>query len=516
MSTISPLLFRLPKKQDVLTPKFKSSGRPAFSFSFNSPFEFARCVDRDLPNVQPFNGQQYRLDLNSFAALAHRPLARLEADLAFIAAAVYLADRAAPRHPYGINGQAYWRRSMHLDLCVSDSRHWKASESLLSSTLEFLTEDDWSFEFRSGRPVTGSESQLMLWKSNALVSMTPALFSGGLDSLAGAIRSADAPSASRLLLVSGVTHSRLAICQVDQAERLRLAFPSMPIDHLQVDYGFTDRPKSIVLESSQRTRAFIHCVFGTLGASMVGASGLDIYENGIGALNLPLDATQLGSQNSRGTHPTFLKRMSMFASAALERQYTIRLPFQFATKAEVLRHPAIQKNGNWLSLSNSCDIYPNYLHRQSHCGACPACLFRRMSLHSANLPDPDEDYSSAVLPSKRHAPASNLNRLEHQATVLRRLIPKGWDALAVHFPALYDLELENGPDLPATQSLFRDQVLSLYRRYLDEWTAQSPALRLLPPPTLPHVSSPSPCPQAPPHLHPTLVRDSARHEKPAA
>jgi 7-cyano-7-deazaguanine synthase in queuosine biosynthesis len=512
MNVNLPLLFELPRLQRKASQKVSSSERPVFSFQFTTPLEFSRSMGKYVPTAQPFEGQPYRLDLDSFAAFGHRPMARVEADLAFVAAAIYLADRAALRYPFGLNGRSYWRRRIHLEIDVSDANRWRQSSELLTSTLEFLTEDDWSFTFREGRPQSSAECQLLLWDKPSKCTTVAALFSGGLDSLAGAIRAADAQTTECLALISGVTHSRLAGCQSDQVSQLRANFATISIDHLQVDYGFKDRPKSIILESSQRSRAFIHAAFGIIGASMAGASSLNIYENGIGSLNLPLDATQLGSQNSRGTHPIFLKHMSLLCSALLERRLKIELPYQFATKAEVLRHPAIQKCADLLSVSNSCDIYPNYLQRQTHCGACPACIFRRMSLRAANLPDLDSAYSSTALPSKRGTPLSNLNRMEQQASVLRKLIRVGWDALAERYPALYDLELEVCADPASDHEIFRDGILNLYRRYLDEWAAQSPLLRLLPSPT----SINPPCRPTPVAPHPTLVKDSARREKPAA
>src|SRR5262249_13023132 len=150
-----------------------------------------------------------------------------------------------------------------------------------------------------------------------------------------------------------------------------------------VAYGLPEKLENSGMDSSQRTRSFVHISLGILSAMLVGCRQLFLFENGIGAFNLSCDHSQIGSQNSRGTHPVFLLRMSAFASAYFEDRFAVANPFLFIAKGQMLTFPAVNGFEDLLQRTFSCDRFPNYHRRASQCGHCPSCLIRRVSFHAS-------------------------------------------------------------------------------------------------------------------------------------
>jgi hypothetical protein len=446
--------------------------RPCFQFRFRDGWTFDRETTPALRVAPDVKGVAFDADLNAFAKQARRPLTGLEADFVWLAAAVYFADRCSPRYPYGMSGPSLWRRRIHLEIQVSDVAIWRNSAAALAHALEFLTEDDWTFEFLPGRAEFAAERQGHLPKLHAPDIAWTSLFSGGLDSLAGALQWL-ARTEGAGLLVSGQTHSRIAVGQESQVARLRDQFPRR-IERVGIHYGFPDKQRHELsgFESTQRTRAFIHTALGSVAALMAGGSQLFLFENGFGALNLPCDSAQFGSQNSRGTHPVFLRRMAAYVNAVFSRPFVIANPFTFLTKAQMLSSLNGQKFGALLLESFSCDRFPNYNHAAPQCGCCPSCLVRRLSFHVAGLADEPKHYSTDVFHPRRplrEAELLSLYKLTVQADSLAACLRlrDPWAALCARWPDLLRTELEL--DAPA----FRDSTIQLLRRHVDEWRSFS-------------------------------------------
>jgi hypothetical protein len=115
-------------------------------------------------------------------------------DLIEIATYVYCADQATSRGgPAQAGMGADWRRSFRFVIPVRNPDHWNHRSVLepLCSTLSFLSEDDYAFEFeKATNPVPfqdylefGDDGGGAAFKADEVV-----LFSGGLDSLSGSYR----------------------------------------------------------------------------------------------------------------------------------------------------------------------------------------------------------------------------------------------------------------------------------------------------------------------------------------
>ena len=75
--------------------------------------------------------------------------------------------------------------------------------------------------------------------------------------------------------------------------------------HIAVPFGIDSSGRNQE-EKGQRTRALVFLAMGVVTTLQAQTDTLSIFENGIGALNLPLNATQLGTDNYRGVHPRTL------------------------------------------------------------------------------------------------------------------------------------------------------------------------------------------------------------------
>ena len=127
--------------------------------------------------------------------------------------------------------------------------------------------------------------------------------------------------------------------------------------HVAVPFGIR-KPRGYREEPSQRTRALVFLVLGIATALQAGTDTLWVYENGIGALNLPLNETQLGIDNYRGVHPRFLMLAQDFLSLALDQPMHIRNPFQFSTKAQMCKSLVGSGIAEAVSHTVSCDGFP--------------------------------------------------------------------------------------------------------------------------------------------------------------
>lgn len=442
------------------------SRRPVFSFDFCNAWTFGRRVEPTLTAIKDFSNQSFTADLHELAMLASRPLTSLEADFAWVALSIYMADRFSARRPFGPNAVPFWRRCIHVRLPVRTPSRWRAAQDSLAKALEFLTEDDWSFEFIGERPAFSAESQQCFRDFSPLHADWVCLFSGGLDSLAGVLHWIQREMGVGLL-VSGHTHPRMKCAQDRQVSALRNAFPGR-IEHCGISYGLSERLEMTGMDSSQRARSFIHVALGILSAMLVGRRQLFLFENGIGALNLSCDHSQIGSQNSRGTHPVFLLRMSAFASAYFGEQFTVVNPFSFMTKGQMLSLPTTNGFEDLLQQSFSCDQYPNYHHRASQCGCCPSCLIRRLAFHTSGRPDVALNYSFDIF-SQHHSSSDRENfafrKLNAQADAIgtRLATDKPWEALSSMWPILIFSDSE------IAQLPFREKVVTLLRQHANEW-----------------------------------------------
>lgn len=314
-------------------------------------------------------------------------------DLIRLAVAVYAADLRVPRK----RSDDRWTRDLTLYLPVSAPRLWSAARPVLLQLLDFLTGDRWEVQFRQidAQGVAGS---LAADPVDAVC-----LFSGGLDSLVGAIDLL--AEGRRVALVShhGLGDGTKSI-QKRVIAALREEFDDQ-IVHVPF-YVHPDRGNTDEGENTMRARSVLFMAVG-VGVASVMASGtaLTVPENGLISLNVPLTGARTGSLSTRTTHPHYVELLRKLL-AALKIGVGIVLPYRHMTKGEMLlqtRHRQLLTTTVPLTVSCSHPTVGRYAGTTpgNHCGYCVPCIIRLASLKAAGITDrvPDWDIITKPLAS---------------------------------------------------------------------------------------------------------------------
>ena len=258
----------------------------------------------------------------------------------------------------------------------------------MSSLAGFLTGDDWSLEARPVRPFLEIPSKPGdSWQPDCVC-----LFSGGVDSLAGAIDLLEA--GHRVLLVSHYDFGQLAGSQNLLTEGLTRHYGP----ELVRRWGF--RIQFEAPELSLRSRSLLFISLGVAAAAVWGRTlPLFIPENGWISLNPPLTGNRLGSYSTRTTHPYFISGLKQFL-VSVGIPTDLVNPFQYVTKGEMLaqnRNPALLRTLLPYSISCAHPVASRWKKdRQGNCGYCFPCLMRRAALHSVGW-DEGQQYLYDVL-----------------------------------------------------------------------------------------------------------------------
>jgi 7-cyano-7-deazaguanine synthase in queuosine biosynthesis len=325
-------------------------------------------------------------------------------DLVTLASGVFLADRTIKR-------RKGWRREIDLEVPVYDVDGWEAQSTVFAQILEILSSDSWRLRFsRRSDPTirAGSEHPEV---DRVL------LFSGGADSLCGAIKSL--AQGERLLLVAHWDWAGHSAVQRRLARALAKRFPGQVTIHqirlsrrrTQIGGGsFGDEP-------TRRTRSLLFLSLGLAEASVEPVAPLWIAENGYAALNPPLAGERRGALSTRTTHPLVLSRLRD-GVRALGGRAEFENPFGSLTKGEIYAQAAAslgqRDTESILALSHSCSHvryaqgtgYPP----ETQCGVCFGCLVRRAAFHAAGIAD------TATYLHKVIAPADQPPHLRATAT----------------------------------------------------------------------------------------------------
>ena len=442
----------------------------AFSYDFTNP-----------ENV-PEAGPSFWMGQNGLVCTFSRALPRRAADMLDVFGAVYAADRRSKRCFQGV---ATGQRRICIRMPVREPELWTSPElaARLREMLSWISEDVWDIEFVRRNPVPeGDSRQGFLLDTPLEPPVTVSLFSGGLDSLAGLAQHAlDSPGGSRVL-VSGRTHNRLACQQDAQVRLIRTAWgrgspvPSGNVWHVAVPFGISSC-EVVQEEKSQRTRALLFLAFGAITALQAQADTLHVFENGVGALNLPLNGTQLGTDNYRGIHPRSLCMVEALFESILGESIHIDNPCMFATKAEMcLSLPAAGLAGVARE-TVSCDGYPQRVLNRAQCGSCTSCLLRRQAIFCAGLMDhdPGGSYRRDIFKGLSGLSKEEVHGFVVMGEQVNRIAgclssDRPWIKLTAAYPELARtlVELTAQPDA-ASREYLEASFVGLFRTYVQEW-----------------------------------------------
>jgi len=282
-------------------------------------------------------------------------------DLLSIALAIYGVDRFIPR----CNFPDGWTRILSLEIEVAEPDPWSAQAAKLSEALRFLTGDIWYMSFRPGGEYPPNFSSLPTDRDCAC------LFSGGLDSLIGAID----------LLADGRRPLLVSHASPKEGKVQRFLAEQIGLGNHRFEGRVTERSMQ-PYEPSSRARSVLFFAFGVLAAIGLGGE-LFVPENGLISINPPLTRRRIGSLSTRTTHPHFISLLQSILNN-VDLGVTIVNRYAHKTKGEMLAectNPIIEQLA---SDSYSCGKGKRL---NMHCGRCIPCLIRRAAFLKAGFED---------------------------------------------------------------------------------------------------------------------------------
>jgi 7-cyano-7-deazaguanine synthase in queuosine biosynthesis len=291
------------------------------------------------------------------------------------------------------------------------------------------------------------------------------LWSGGLDSLVGLYSRLFAnPSMNYTLLATG---SNDIMNNVQHRIFNRLATQEKIAHHLKFIHIpiRLDDTKELPKNSNSRARGLVFLLMGAACALLEGQNSLSIYENGVGAINLPLPAG-VGRDHSKAVNPISLLRVGNFVSKVIDASFQFQNPFLFVTKAQM--YLSLKENPDLIAETISCD----HLHRANpmQCGYCSSCLLRRQSLAAANI----KDYTKYLVPHGRNVEHRDLVYFHYMSTQVEILdsslnCPDSWRCLSKSYGDLPDIVDWISNSCKESRNELIKNLLGLYRTYVLEW-----------------------------------------------
>jgi hypothetical protein len=324
-------------------------------------------------------------------------LPEVATDLVELAAYVYTADQAVRRggkkeFEYGRR----YRRHFRFEVPVRRPEVWRRREvsDVLCDTLGFLSYDDYEFGFvRLDHPPTIALYLFDPPDADAAADFEEVLlFSGGLDSLGGAVREV-LQANRRVALVSHRPTPKIYARQCHLVGRItELGRPArlQPL-HVAVE---VNKGKPLGVDYDQRARSFLFASVAAVVARLCGLTRIRFYENGVVSLNLPVSPQVLGARASRTTHPQVLKGFERLLTALFEQEFRVENPFLWKTKAQVVEGIKTAGFGGLCALTSSCSHTWAQTSTHPQCGRCSGCIERRLAALAAGLSDAEDPRSS--------------------------------------------------------------------------------------------------------------------------
>lgn len=296
----------------------------------------------------------------------------------YFSSIVYAIDRSVERKKYSVDG---WSRDFEVEFKIPSYSTFNKYKAKIESLLSFLTGDYWSCSFSASNPVS-----MPKWRDSTLFEKVSQvnLFSGGLDSLIGAIDYMEKHPSGQVFLASHhdsdmggpkIDQNRLMSEFIKKYPGRFLSFPRTPSVLIK---------SSISDEATCRSRSLMFIAIA-LQMSLYNNVDIVVPENGSVSLNYPLSVSRRSSCSTRTTHPVVLAKLrDLFSVFSIPT--TIYNPYEFLTKREMVERCA---NKNYLLsvayISNSCGkrnrrqfFYED--HNASHCGRCMPCMYRKAAL----------------------------------------------------------------------------------------------------------------------------------------
>jgi 7-cyano-7-deazaguanine synthase in queuosine biosynthesis len=343
------------------------------------------------------------------------PLRSESLDFLLFATAVYVADKKIQRRL----ASDRWTRDIELNAPVADTVRWEEATPALVEALSFLTGDRWRLEWRR------EQNRLRGMRRRGHGDFdTVCLFSGGLDSLVGAIDLLEDARRPRILLIGHYDSTLTPRVQRRLANSLARHYGNDRVKLVQVMArpAAARREQRYPLptgrEATTRSRSVMFLGLGMAAASALG-TGVPLYvpENGFIALNVPLTKSRQGSCSTRTVHPYFFDKL-LEALTGLGLTNSVSNPYQLSTKGEMLRgckNPTLLRELAPKSVSCAHPELGRYERTgYGDCGYCYPCLIRRAAMHAVDL-DEATDYKRDVCTDEALLESSSTRKRDTKA-----------------------------------------------------------------------------------------------------
>ena len=377
-------------------------------------------------------------------------------DAMVVAAAIEYGDMIVRRPSQG------WPRQISLQIPVHDPDRWVDSNvsETLRDTIEFLTGDYWSINFRqrsSNAPVSSQRNLKLPVETEAVIA-----YSDGMDSCAVAG------------IISASPDNRLVRVRVGSQKWNNLQNANGRQPFTMVPYNIRCEGRK---ESSARSRGFKFALISALAAYLIDVAKIVMPESGqgiFGPVLVPVGHTYPDYRN----HPLFTTRMQKFIEALLEKRLRYVFPRIWSTKGETLREfVSLCDDSSWCT-TKSCwrdNRWSSVKGKYRQCGVCAACMLRRVAVHAAGQTEPDNTYVTIDMDAKtlkdavdpgfqrmtrafcEYAIAGSLH-LNHMAE-----IPRQNDVLVASHAILL------APVLGLSNEKSRERLSALLSRHAQEW-----------------------------------------------
>lgn len=298
-------------------------------------------------------------------------------------------------------------------------------------------------------------------KIKRFINSRASLFSGGMDSLISTINLMEQKENTLLFGHAGEGLTKNA--QTNILNVLNAKYPE--IEHTLIDLWMSF-PDDYIPEggndANTRSRSFLFIGFALF--SITGTKNIKelmIPENGLIALNIPLEITRVGSFSTRTTHPFYLSLWNNLLKN-LGMELSVYNPYWNKTKGE-MANECLNKDilFETMGLSFSCSSPGKARWKglsPQHCGYCVPCLIRRAAMHKAF----GRDSTVYTETSLHHMQSSNASGIGVQLRSFQYAI----EHIKKH-PDIERISIHKSGPLPQDED-YLSELASTYRRGLLE------------------------------------------------
>ena len=380
-------------------------------------------------------------------------------DFLEIAATVYVADIYVPRDFLLARDLTFLIPVRHPDV-------WSAHAEQIAGVVAFLTGN--TVELRFTGDGTEADSPPVRY-SVSEDERCVALFSGGIDSFAGATH-ALATGRSPILLshgqgaLLGLQRHLLTALSDGGGDFEAVSVRTAPGGRSVPELDRLGAQREQVLY--QYARSFLFLTAATCLSLARGIGTIYMYENGPVSINASFSEARF---NTKTTHPVFVRQFTDLVRAVFDVELRIVNPFELMTKGEVL----LALDDRWLTQlrhTNSCWSFARVgawakdagveTFAGAHCGRCIPCIWRRAAVRRAGAEAQDGAYLIDSIPESKR---DTWIRRDH-FTVVADLMRGCQLALALPDDELVDL----CPDLDEIGPGGLEERIDMHRRHTAE------------------------------------------------